>query len=549
MSPQQPASSINPLGRTEAAIMAESALIDKVTGRVLWEGGSSSTLSESLYPKIGGLAHVKATVLTSLLLLILMSWLSRYIRQRLETQPPTATAPHVPARPFYQTVGLFIAQWTLLQTPNVDSKFVIFVLVLYLIEAYNCSTRRYLTNAITSPTEVEAFIEKLRSEPPVVSWNVRCFHYEKMYWMTPLKTMKAAFKALSVLFGKYKSATNTTVGDSDTSPVVQKQAEDVKGPFRRKVITHQAAANYTFSSYADATTAGVWKRQAAADNDVAPFMKIILSKILVLANDDAKKDYFKQQSEFVTKEGMRDNFAEYSTNIEVKGFKRRMLAIRPVEGIPSAKLFRLNAFWTFTLLGLSLPYRLWFARHCDYLRVSVVKETHAQLEEKSSFSSWFSYYKSSPATTSGSSTGDSVKEVFRQKMQSLFLYTKNEDHQSASISNNATKYEEFPTGTDTAPSSVVASRNHGTALSNITAQESNDMIDTKKGVALQESSTNKMNTTKADVSPEASTEVYTGRRVVFDELMIKQEAETNGTIPNNSSLTQEKNSGSPDEEP
>jgi len=75
------------------------------------------------------------------------------------------------------------------------------------------------------------------------------------------------------------------------------------------------------------------------------------------------------------------------------------------------------------------------------------------------------------------------------------------------------------------------------------------MIDTKKGVALQESSTNKMNTTKADVSPEASTEVYTGRRVVFDELMIKQEAETNGTIPNNSSLTQEKNSGSPDEEP
>ena len=45
-------------------------------------------------------------------------------------------------------------------------------------------------------------------------------------------------------------------------------------------------------------------------------MKIVLSKILVLANEDAKKDYFKQQSNFVTNEGMRDKFAEYSTNIE-----------------------------------------------------------------------------------------------------------------------------------------------------------------------------------------------------------------------------------------
>ena len=47
-------------------------------------------------------------------------------------------------------------------------------------------------------------------------------------------------------------------------------------------------------------------------------MKIVLSKILVLANADAKNDYFRQQSNFVTAEGMRDKFAEYSTNIEGK---------------------------------------------------------------------------------------------------------------------------------------------------------------------------------------------------------------------------------------
>lgn len=45
-------------------------------------------------------------------------------------------------------------------------------------------------------------------------------------------------------------------------------------------------------------------------------MKIVLSKILVLANQDAKSDYFKQQSNFVTTEGMRDRYAEYSTNIK-----------------------------------------------------------------------------------------------------------------------------------------------------------------------------------------------------------------------------------------
>ena len=36
------------LGRVEASIMGESALIDE-TGRVYWEGGSSSTLYEVSY--------------------------------------------------------------------------------------------------------------------------------------------------------------------------------------------------------------------------------------------------------------------------------------------------------------------------------------------------------------------------------------------------------------------------------------------------------------------------------------------------------------------
>ena len=36
--------------------------------------------------------------------------------------------------------------------------------------------------------------------------------------------------------------------------------------------------------------------------------------------------------------------------------------------IPSAALFRQHVYVLFTLLGLSLPYRIWFARDCDDTR-------------------------------------------------------------------------------------------------------------------------------------------------------------------------------------
>ena len=56
-------------------------------------------------------------------------------------------------------------------------------------------------------------------------------------------------------------------------------------------------------------------------------MKIVLSKILLLANQNAKADYFKQQSKFVTNEGMRDRYAEYSTNIQGKCVRACILSI------------------------------------------------------------------------------------------------------------------------------------------------------------------------------------------------------------------------------
>ena len=261
MSPQAPSSSAAAasllLGRMEASIMAESALIDKESGRVVWEGGSSSTLSASLYPKIGvpGFSHFKATVLTSLLFLALVGVLSQWVRQRLEGSPllggttTTTTAAQGIARRWHQTIGVFLLQWTLFRTPNFDGTFVVVLVLLYLVEAYTCSTRRYLANAILSSTsEVEEYIEKLREEPPVVTWKVRCFHYEKPYWLAPIKTAQTILQAVNT---KAKQSSKNNVGNAvaeDLPPVVQqKESDHVSGPFRRKVISHQAVANYTFS--------------------------------------------------------------------------------------------------------------------------------------------------------------------------------------------------------------------------------------------------------------------------------------------------------------
>lgn len=167
---------------------------------------------------------------------------------------------------------------------------------------------QYLANAIIAPSELEVFIEKLRSEPPVVTWKVRCFHYERPFWLSPIQTLKSGLKMLGrkELKAQIDPGSNPTDSDtanSDIPPVVQRASEDTLGPFRRKVVSHEAQVQYTFGSFLDDTIAGVWKRQDAVSNEAAPFMKIVLQKILVLANQDAKNDYFKQQSNFITSEG------------------------------------------------------------------------------------------------------------------------------------------------------------------------------------------------------------------------------------------------------
>ncbi len=96
--------------------------------------------------------------------------------------------------------------------------------------------------------------------------------------------------------------------------------------------------------------------------------------------------------------------------------------------IPSTALFQKHLYVLLTLLGLSLPYRIWFARHCGEIRVTVVKET--SIEERSSAKdtseaakkslSWFPLPWGWGSSQSLSAT-ERAQESFRRKMCELLL--------------------------------------------------------------------------------------------------------------------------------
>ena len=165
-------------GITLPESMGESALIDRETGQIFWQGGpgvlyigTSSTLSSL------GVRHVRATALTIILVCAALSALASKLRDMLKTIDVVG--------PWWQVASVLVKCTILL--PRFDSWFVILIGALYLTEAHCCSTRRYLANALSGPAAVEDYVEGLRQAPPVARWTVRCFHYEQrksLAWLT-----------------------------------------------------------------------------------------------------------------------------------------------------------------------------------------------------------------------------------------------------------------------------------------------------------------------------------------------------------------------------
>lgn len=244
--------------------------------------------------------------------------------------------------------------------------------------------------------------------------------------------------------------------------------------FRRKVVTHQAKKTYTFGSWEDHTLASLWKRSQSfsSTSQEAPFSKLTLSKLLVLHDKNTREDYFAQQAAFVMLEGRKDIHAEFATTIEVEGFRSKLLAVRPVRRASniSAALFRQHIYVLFTLLGLSLPYRIWFAKHCDEIRVSVVKETSSaesstkEGEMDEAKASWFRGWGRS-SLSSAAMESKRAQELFRKSMQEFSLYQ--EEAPQTIASEDVNLAEETVSVSESAPD----------LGEGVSAEQNNDKID------------------------------------------------------------------------
>ena len=450
-------------------LLSESALMDKETSAIYWQGGAS-TLSHSItnpYLTQKGIKHVKATILSAALWLWIWGHISRYLVTKYFTPtsnqsssqklllfslPFISTDDISTLHPILRSIVSFITpiiQFFLLifhsllylRLPQYSPKVLASTIILYLLEAWNCSTRRYLSNGMNAPTEVEAYLEKMRSVEPSVKWKVRCFHYED-------RELWKSISGFGKIMGSWMDKEGEVDGGGGTASDNIKQAFTQSSsetfaespPFwmSKKVVTHQAVGTYKFANWEDHTLASLWKRSQSfsSKSQEAPFSKLSLSKLLLLKDRRTREDYFAQQADFVMLEGRKDVHAEFATTIEVDGFRPKLLAVRPVRlgaHKVSAALFRQHIYILSTLLGLSLPFRIWFAKHCDEIRVTVVKETcnthggtsiGGEVVPAEPKSSWFRGWGRSTAPHPSTAAFDSKKtqELFRTSMQQFSLY-------------------------------------------------------------------------------------------------------------------------------
>ena len=406
----------------EKSIFAESALVDRETGRIFWEGGSKSTLSESLESRFGTLVYVKAAIVSVLLWIVAYGWIASFARQKIQSldwiQTLQRNAP----------IAMAVCQFALLggAVPRAPVWVLILVVLAYLVEAYLCSTHQFLAHR-SDCQNVETFIEQLREETPKIQWKVRVFQYEPL-WRSLWQDLRHRFLQLSSPAEKKTNDVDNSRSIS-TRPVLP--SSPIASLIARKRILRQATGNFLWneqggtSAWQDSTTAGIWTR-ARGETDHAPLAKIHLTQVMVLGNRQAREEYFRQQGKFVKQHAAASSSssaaAEFATHIEVPGYKPRVLVTRQNQWWCSRRVF-----WFCTLLGLSVLYRAWMARHCDVIRVSLVKETLGPQPR-----SWWSTYGSGSSSNNGdrsSKQRDTVGRsnnssaiAFRSLMQQLEVY-------------------------------------------------------------------------------------------------------------------------------
>lgn len=105
------------------------------------------------------------------------------------------------------------------------------------------------------------------------------------------------------------------------------------------------------------------------------FSKITLAKLLLFANDESCYDYIDQESQFRNVWQNRDRHYDFHVQFHMDGLVPKILAVH--HGLAGPGLARSLWFYVFTCFGMTVPYRIWFSRHCTNVEVTVTKEVAA----------------------------------------------------------------------------------------------------------------------------------------------------------------------------
>jgi hypothetical protein len=115
-----------------------------------------------------------------------------------------------------------------------------------------------------------------------------------------------------------------------------------------------------------------------------------------------------------------------------------------------------------TLLGLSLPYRIWFGKHCDEVKVTILKETGSgsvvkttEDVERTEKSSWFKWGRGTSSSSSGGLESQKAQEQFRKNMQSFSLYGEEEGTATTVVEEKDHQTDETPSTTPSPPESMI----------------------------------------------------------------------------------------------
>jgi len=262
-------------------------------------------------------------------------------------------------------VGLSLWSPALFQNnKDVILPFRILLALLYFIECLTCSTRKYLSNSL-SPGDFSNYLNQLQLAPPQLVWTIECFHY---------RTIR-----------QYDRRT----GRSTTR--------------QEKVVTHRASSAFHVERWSDVTSMEALQRIFAGGEDdlaspsssSATFLKMTLSRFFVFTNPMIASRFYNEEAAFTSREGHYDVHSSLTRSLRFGNnvvntpkekdddddnnnniappvlFQPKLLVVRT--GLSNVAMASQLWFWMASLVGLTVPFRIWFARHCIPVELMLTK--------------------------------------------------------------------------------------------------------------------------------------------------------------------------------